>query len=115
MEWLKPWPRCADPDGAAQAWVSVDGDAHPEAAFACRDQYLASDEVYRGIVKEPKNFIFEQGRNGWLGKWPATRARSPSAGAVPLGPEAMARIERRLQDSGMEASDYGGDPETLHD
>ena len=75
---LEPWPRCADQDGAARAWLSVEGDEHKTEAFACRDRYLASEEVSRGVVQEPKKFIFEQGKNGWSGRWPEAKGnRAP--------------------------------------
>jgi len=79
-KFLEPWPRCADQDGAARAWISVDGDQHEVDAFACRDRYLASDDVARGVVQEPKNFIFEQGRNGWSGRWPAAKGKTAKSG-----------------------------------
>ena len=70
-EWLAPWPRCANPDEAAQAWISVVATAEDEDnAFAARDRYLQSDEVARGAIQEPAKFLFAQARCNWNGKWP---------------------------------------------
>ena len=80
--WLAPWPMCADPDSAARAWISAVTPATTAAAFAARDRYLASDEVARNVVMAPHNFIFQQARNGWNGKWPRPRAPEQTAGSM---------------------------------
>lgn len=68
--WLDAWPSCADRDGAARAWISrIDNPDQESAAFACRDRYLASEQVSRGIIQEPKKFIMVQADCGWSGTW----------------------------------------------
>ena len=70
-EFLKPWPRCANPDLAARAWVSVvTTPADVLLAFACRDRYLMSDEVSRNVVQEPGRWLMDQKAAKWGGKWP---------------------------------------------
>lgn len=73
-EWLAPWPRVAEPDAAARAWLSVVDTAEKEsAAFAARDRYLASDEVSRGAVMEPAKWLFAQTPN-FAGRWPKSKS-----------------------------------------
>ncbi len=69
QEWLSKWPACGDRDGAAQMWLSSVKPEDEAAAFACRDRYLASDRVKRGIIQEPKTFIDVQTKSGWSGTW----------------------------------------------
>jgi hypothetical protein len=75
-EWIAPWSRNGDPDMAARLWISLVYPEHQDAAFACRDRYLASDEVARGIVMDPHNFISKQAHSGWSGKWPSGKSIS---------------------------------------
>lgn len=70
-DFIAPWTRVPNPEFALRAWLSaIDTAADEEAAFAARDRYLASDEVSRGIVKDPAKWIVEQKSGGWGGKWP---------------------------------------------
>jgi hypothetical protein len=70
-EWLRPWPRVPNPDAVARAWVSIgiQSEDEPE-VFACRDRYLASEEVSRNVVMDPAKFLFQQSQTHWGGKWP---------------------------------------------
>jgi hypothetical protein len=71
-EWIKPWVRCADPDGACRMWLStVDTQADRDGAFASRDRYISSEEVSRGIWMEPWKFLMQQKKSNWAGKWPS--------------------------------------------
>jgi hypothetical protein len=70
-EFLEPWPRCANPDLAARAWLSVvTSPAEVLLVFACRDRYLMSDEVSRNVVQEPSRWLMDQKAAKWGGKWP---------------------------------------------
>jgi hypothetical protein len=69
-EWIEPWPRVGDPDSALRNYLSRVTPETESAAFACRDRYLSSDEVGRGVVIEPWKFIRTQADCGWTGKWP---------------------------------------------
>ena len=71
--WLEPWPRCANPDEAARAWISVMTADQLIPATACRDRYLGSREVADGAVMEPAKFIFAQFKCRWSGKWIAAK------------------------------------------
>jgi hypothetical protein len=76
-EWIEPWPRVADRALARRHWIARVTPETVEGAFACRDRYLASDEVVnRGAIQEPWKFVCAQADNGWTGKWPAARDRS---------------------------------------
>lgn len=70
-EWLRPWPRVPNPDAVARAWVTIgiQQEDEPE-VFACRDRYLASDEVSRNVVMDPAKFLLQQSQTHWGGKWP---------------------------------------------
>lgn len=70
-EWIAPWSRCADLRSASQNWLSRVTAETIDDAFACRDRYLASEEVARGVIMEPWKFIRTQADCGWSGKWPA--------------------------------------------
>jgi len=70
----------SDLDGAARAWVSVDGEAAGQAPFDCRDRYLASKDVADGTILEAAKFIFQQARNKWRGTWPPPK-RAPESKA----------------------------------
>lgn len=73
-EWIGPWPRVADPESALRNWLSRVTPETVECAFACRNSYLESDEVRRGVVQEPWKFIRTQADCGWTGKWPPARS-----------------------------------------
>lgn len=99
-EWISVYPRKADKDAAARAWISVVTSNDEAAAFACRDRYLASDEVSRGVVMEAANFIFQQGRNKWEGDWPKARD-SPTSGTKPSITDAVKALAiKNLQERG---------------
>jgi hypothetical protein len=75
-EFIAPWPRVANPDHAARAWLScVDTPADEGLAFAARDRYLASDEVSRGVVTDPAKWLMDQKSAKWGGKWPQAVTR----------------------------------------
>lgn len=78
FRWIEPWERVADMDSACRMWTSTVTPDTLEAAFACRDRYLVSDEVARGAWTEPWKFIRDQSRNGWSGKWPRARESATS-------------------------------------
>ena len=95
-EWMEPWPRNGNPDGAARWWISaVKTPADVEGAFASRDRYLASDDVARGIVCEPGKFLEQQSRGAWAGRWPTGMLNGQN------GPKKQSRtdaIEEALKD-----------------
>ena len=43
--------------------------------FDCFQRYLKSDEVYRDVITNPDNWLFEQSRNSWAGDWPKKESR----------------------------------------
>ena len=43
------------------------------AVFACLERYLASDQVARGIVKSPNNWLHDCSRANWECVWPAAQ------------------------------------------
>lgn len=70
-EFLDRYPMKVEIDAAAQEFISVVTVANEEQAFACLQRYLASDQVKRGIVMKPANWLRQQNRDGWLAEWPA--------------------------------------------
>ncbi len=70
-EWIEPYRRVASRQMALQMYLSVVTVENEDAAFACRDRYLASDEVSRNVFMEAHNFLQTQSRENWEGKWPA--------------------------------------------
>lgn|GEM_PF-5425218 len=76
---------------ACQAWVSVVEFETQVDAMACLERYGVSDEVRRGIVKNPDNWIYEQARDGFTGEW---QPRDPTP--PPNGNGQQSRIKRAL-------------------
>lgn len=70
-EFLERYPMKVEIDAAAQEFISVVTVENEEQAFACLARYLASDQVKRGIVMKPANWLRQQNRDGWLAEWPA--------------------------------------------
>lgn len=69
-EFLERYPMKVEIDAAAQEFISVVTVENEEQAFACLARYLASDQVKRGIVMKPANWLRQQNRDGWLSEWP---------------------------------------------
>ena len=95
-EFIAPWPRVANPDHAARAYLScIDTNADEGLAFAARDRYLSSDEVNRGIVMDPAKWLMDQKSAKWGGKWPAANTRAPN-GKVSSGDKVKAMWAERI-------------------
>lgn len=77
-EWIKPFPRKPSEERAIHAWAFCYTAEDDAAIFACRDRYLASEEVSRGVCMNPEKFLNEQKVNNWNGQWPPARA-SPAS------------------------------------
>lgn len=93
-DFIAPFPRCADEKSAFQNWISRVTPETVDAAFACRDRYLVSDEVARGVITEPWKFIVKQADNGWSGKWQTARANSGRQAAIDAEWEGIANGTR---------------------
>ena len=92
-EFIEPWPRVANPDHAARAWLScVDTPGDESLAFAARDRYLASDEVSRGVTMDPARWLMDQKSAKWVGKWPAAVARAPNGERKALPPADPSKV-----------------------
>ena len=77
-EFIAPWPRVANPDHAARAYLScIETDADEARAFAARDRYLASDEVARGVITDPAKWLMYQKAAKWGGRWPKANGHRP--------------------------------------
>jgi len=66
------------------------------AVFACLERYLASDQVRRGVVMNPDNWLSECGADNWRNDWP--RPREPSKerrSEVLAGLDAIDRLKGR--------------------
>jgi len=85
--------RKANPNGAAQAWLSRVTAETVDAAFACTVRYNSSEEVSRGVCLEAKKFIETQADANWMGTWPKARSR----------PETANERRRRVVIAGIEA------------
>lgn len=73
-EFVSCWPRVANPDHAARAYLScIDNAGDEDLAFAARDRYMASDEVSRGVVMDPARWLMDQKSAKWGGKWPGAQ------------------------------------------
>ncbi len=92
-DWIAPWKRCADEDSALRGWMSHITEDTMQAAFDCRDRYLESEEVSRGVVMEPWKFILQQAPK-WSGKWP--RARDHPSKKQSFEQQVTQQIEERL-------------------
>ncbi len=80
-EFWNAYPRQQNQDAACREWCSVVSIEDEPQVFACLENYLASDEVSRAVVKNPDKWLYEQHINGWKGRWPAKTIKSPTAGA----------------------------------
>lgn len=95
VEFIEPWPRVANPDHAARAWLScVDTPTDEGLAFAARDRYLASDEVSRGVVTDPAKWLMDQKSAKWGGKWPTAVARASNGKASTVDRALAKMIDR---------------------
>jgi hypothetical protein len=103
-EWIQPWTQCADFDGACREWVSRVTAANEAAVFAVRDRYLASDQVSRGVVMEPKRFLQQQADCGWRGKWPA-KVRDPEEVAEEARAAGRLRNDKIIEQEEKEKED----------
>lgn len=77
QEWLRPWPRVPNEERTLHMFVFCWTPENDANMFACRDRYLRSDEVGRGIVMNPDNFLSEQKENNWNGKWQTSAKSEP--------------------------------------
>jgi hypothetical protein len=94
-EFIAPWPRVANPDHAARAWIScIDTPADEGLAFAARDRYLSSDEVSRGVVSDPAKWLMDQKSAKWGGKWPPAVQRMPNGKQTAADRALQTMIER---------------------
>lgn len=66
-------------DLCCQLWLSVVTPESESAALACLSRYLASDQVARGILKSPRNWLHDAARDGWAADWPAANGKHSSS------------------------------------
>jgi len=71
QEFWDRYPRRTGKDETCREFISVVTVDHEAAFFACLENYLASDEVTRGIVMGSAKWIRENHRDGWAARWPA--------------------------------------------
>ena len=78
IDFVSPWTREANRDHTLRVWMSViETVADEDLAFACRNRYLASDEVLRGVVMDPAKWLMDQKAAKWSGKWPVAKPNGP--------------------------------------
>ena len=81
----------------AQLWLSyvtVDDEAR---VFACLQRYLLSDQVARGVVMRPDNWLRDCARDGWGSDWPARASLSKVMQNEQRPPETLAERREALQ------------------
>jgi len=71
LELLERHPLKTHRDEACREYISVVTVDDESAVWACHDNYLASDQVARGIVMGLAKWIRENYRDGWEARWPA--------------------------------------------
>ncbi len=69
QRWCELTKRKQKESNARTAWISVVEPEFAPAAMACLERYGASDEVSRGIVANPDNWIYTQARDNFTGEW----------------------------------------------
>ncbi len=69
QRWCELTKRKQKESGARTAWISVVEPEFAPAAMACLERYGASDEVSRGVVANPDNWIYSQARDNFAGEW----------------------------------------------
>lgn len=72
-EFWEQYPLKKGEDLCAGIWVSIVGVVDEPAVFACLARYLASDQVARGAVMNPNNWLHDCSRDRWKTNWPAAR------------------------------------------
>lgn len=87
-EFMERYPRKQNQDVACREWCSVVSIEVESQVFACLENYLASDEVSRAVVKNPDKWLYEQHRNGWKGRWPGK--------VQPLPPQRTTALEQAI-------------------
>ena len=77
-------------------WAGLVSPKDEEAVFACLGRYLESDQVARGTVKLPNNWLHDCARDKWESDWPKPQGkkgpRSEDAQAKAIA-EAMKRAD----------------------
>ena len=76
------WNRYPLKDGenlCCQLWLSLVTPENQAAVLACLDRYLKSEQVSRGVVKSPRNWLHDSSRDGWAADWPAANGHRKAA------------------------------------
>jgi len=69
-EWWARYPLKNGENLCAQLWVSVVTAENESLVFSCLDRYLASEQVSRGVLKRPNNWLHDCSRDNWKSDWP---------------------------------------------
>ena len=79
-EFQDRYPYRIELDDAARQFVSVVSVDNEGAVFSCLDRYLASDQVLRGAVMKPANWLLTGHRDKWLSDWPKPQQKKHPKG-----------------------------------
>ena len=79
-EFQERYPYRIELDDAARQFVSVVSVDNEGAVFSCLDRYLASDQVLRGAVMKPANWLLTGHRDKWLSDWPKPQQKKHPKG-----------------------------------
>jgi hypothetical protein len=58
----------------AGVWTGIVTVEMEEPLFACLGRYLDSEQVHRGVVMKPNNWLHDCSRDGWRSDWPKAHA-----------------------------------------
>jgi hypothetical protein len=78
------WPQNAEPNRAAQMWISVVTPENISSVMACRSRYVGSQQWLDGRVQELWRWLQAQSQAHWGGKWPPASANGNGRKLTPL-------------------------------
>ena len=79
-DFLDLYPLKVELDDAAHQFISVVSVDNEGAVFSCLDRYLASDQVLRGAVMKPANWLLTGHWDKWLSDWPKPQQKKHPKG-----------------------------------
>lgn len=77
-DFWQAYPLKQQRDLCAQLWISLVTVETEAYVLACLQRYLLSDQVARGVVLKPSNWLHDCSRDKWASDWPKFAALSKS-------------------------------------
>lgn len=76
-EFWDKYPLKVGESRTAGVWIGIVTPDNEADVFACLQRYILSDQVSRGVAKNPDNWLHDCARDGWKSQWPQAQ-QTPS-------------------------------------